>query len=223
MAPTVAIPSSGGKGESCATRAQGVELCSRATNLGVDTRPSPLVLQMGPVARDVCLAVGSDHFFWPDGIMEIPQALHDHFAPPALDSVYREVVRFLQLKRAAQTMGAHLVRFHLLRMGGSGPETFGSILRLRAAALLRAEKSLGLASPRGNSGAAAAARWTRRLRGPMGNAVRQDVLAATDLEEKAGGAPDDDDFEAWVASRKAEKNLTEWGRGREQERKVGKS
>ena len=117
MAPTVAIPSSGGKNESCANRAQGVELCSRATNLGVDTRPSPLVLQMGPVARDVCLAVGSDHFFWPDGIMEIPQALHDYFAPPALDSVYREVARFLQLKRAAQTMGAHLVRFDLLRMG----------------------------------------------------------------------------------------------------------
>ena len=121
MAPTVAIPSSGGKGESCANRAQGVELCSRATNLGVDTRPSPLVLQMGPVARDVCLAVGSDHFFWPDGIMEIPQALHDYFAPPALDSVYREVARFLQLKRAAQTMGAHLVRFDLLRMWGFWP------------------------------------------------------------------------------------------------------
>ena len=46
----------------------------------------------------------------------------------------------------------------------------------------------------------------------MGNAVRQDALAVTHIGEKAEGASDDDDFEVWVASRKAKEDITIKGR-----------
>ena len=39
---------------------------------------------------------------WHDGDFEV---LDDYFAPDDVDSVYREVGRFLQFKRATQTMG----------------------------------------------------------------------------------------------------------------------
>ena len=55
---------------------------------------------------------------------------------------------------------------------------------------------------------AAAARRARRLFGPMGNAVQQDVPAAMDTEEKAKDAFGEADFGASVAYPKAGKHLT---------------
>ena len=54
----------------------------------------------------------------------------------------------------------------------------------------------------GNLGMATAARQLRRLVGPVGNVVGQDVLLVTD---KAETVTEDGDFEAWVTSRKAKK------------------
>ena len=72
-------------------------------------------LWMGPAPRDVCPAVGSDHFFLGNGVPEIMHMPQDYFAPGALDSANREVARFLHSKRATQIMGGHLVRFDPLR------------------------------------------------------------------------------------------------------------
>ena len=73
-------------------------------------------------------------------------------------------------------------------MGGSLPDTCVSILRALNAPLSLTDKSLVLASVRGNLGMAAEARKLKRLLGPMGDAVRRDILAATDTEEKAKDA-----------------------------------
>lgn len=70
---------------------------------------------MGPVPRDVCLAVGSDQLLEGDGVPEIMRTPRDYFALGALDSVYREVARFLHFKRATQLMGGSPVRFDPLR------------------------------------------------------------------------------------------------------------
>ena len=56
----VAIPPLDEKGESFANLAQELELWNRGTNLDASERASALVLQMDPVASDVCLAVGGD-------------------------------------------------------------------------------------------------------------------------------------------------------------------
>ena len=61
-----------------------------------------------------------------------------------------------------------------------------------------------------------------RLFGPMGNAVRPDVLATTEMEEQAQDAVDDDDFDAWVAFCKAKKNLTKKERDGRKRGKSGK-
>ena len=70
---------------------------------------------MDPAPGDVCLDVGSDQLLERDGVPETMHTPRDFFAPWALNSVYREVARFLHFKRATQTMGGHLVRFDLLR------------------------------------------------------------------------------------------------------------
>ena len=81
-------------------------------------------------------------------------------------------------------------------MGGSLPETFVSILCAPNTSLSLIDKSLVLASVRENLGMAAEERQLGRLFGPMGDAVRQDVLAATDTGEKAKDASEGGDFEA---------------------------
>ena len=45
----------------------------------------------------------------------------------------------------------------------------------------------------------------------MGGAVRQDVLAVTDVDEEPKDASDDDNFAARVALRQANKNSTKEG------------
>ena len=57
------------------------------------------------VARDVCMAAGSEQSLEPDAAMEITQVLRDYFVPDALNSVYQKLVRFLRHKRATLAMG----------------------------------------------------------------------------------------------------------------------
>ena len=77
------------------------------------------------------------------------------------------------------------------------------------------DSSMALASVHGDLCMAGAARQMRRLFAPLGAAVCQYVLAATDVDEKSKDASGDDDFEAWVAYRKAKrmlaKNEGSWG------------
>ena len=80
MAPTVAAPYLDGRGDPPANCAEKVELRSRVTNLDVTKSAPALVLQMGPVARDVCVAAGSEQLSDLDGATKIAQSLHDHFA-----------------------------------------------------------------------------------------------------------------------------------------------
>ena len=47
-------------------------------------------------ATEIHVTVGAD------GVERISPTLRDHFAPEAVDPVYQEVARFVQLKRADQ-------------------------------------------------------------------------------------------------------------------------
>ena len=120
---------------------------------------------------------------------------------------YRGAVLSLQFKRTTETAGDISARLDLLRkiaearmqMKVSSLKAFVRILRMQIAPPSRVDKSLGLARAPGIRGTAAAARRMRRLSGPLGSKVRQDVLAATDMEEEAKTSPDGEDFEACVA------------------------
>ena len=118
------------EGESFSNYAQELELCSRVAN-------------MDPVAREVCVATGSDQITDPGGAMEIAQVLNDYFAADAADSGYQEVVRFWQFGRAVGTMGKYSVCFDSLRrkagsdmqVGGAFPGPFASVLHVQNAPL----------------------------------------------------------------------------------------
>ena len=64
------------------------------------------------------------------------QAPRDYFAPEDVDLISQEVVRFVQIERAAETAGQFLARFDFLRRNadsraqrvGSAPGAFGCIL-----------------------------------------------------------------------------------------------
>ena len=74
------------------------------------------------------------------------------------------------------------------------------MLRVQTAAFSRSEESSVLASAQGNSGFPAVAEHMRRLFGPRGGAVAQDVLIAADFDVSW---EDGVDFEEWVAYCKA--------------------
>ena len=75
---------------------------------------------------------------------------------------------------------------------------------MQNASISRAAKSVFLASAQENSRLAAPARQLRRLFGSTGNAARQDVLAATDIEKMAKTLWEDGNFAARVAYCKVE-------------------
>ena len=90
MIPTVNVPFFDGKGETLSNYAQGVDLRNRATNLDPITRVSALILQMYPVSREVCMAAARNRIMDPDSVAKLLQALHDYFAPEAVDSEYQD-------------------------------------------------------------------------------------------------------------------------------------
>ena len=84
-------------------------------------------------------------------------------------------------------------------MGAGFPGEFASVLCMQNAALNKNEKSLVLASLGNTLAFPQASAQMRRLFGHCGHASRQDVPVAEDLDT----ASEEEDFEAWMAYRKA--------------------
>ena len=73
------------------------------------------ISQINTVARAVCMAAGGDVIMDQEGLEKILAQLRDYFAPDDVDSLYQEVVRFLQFERTSQTMNEYPARSDLLR------------------------------------------------------------------------------------------------------------
>ena len=71
--------------------------------MGTVKRASALIPNMGPVAREVCVASGSDWNTDQGGLLRTVQLLNDYVSPGAADSVYQEVALSMQFKRTART------------------------------------------------------------------------------------------------------------------------
>ena len=106
-------------------------------------------------------------------------------------------------------MDVYLMEFDVLRekeearmaTGSGPPEKSASILCMQNAALSKSEKSLTLASIQNTPPFPAAANQMRRLFAPRGDAARQDVLLAAELET----APEEEDCAARAVYRKSDK------------------
>ena len=153
---------------------------------------SALLMNVDPVAREVCAAAGSGQILYA--------------ASDAADSVYQEVARPSQQKRATRAIDEYSVRLDLsrrraesrMKMGGAFLRTPPSALRMRTAPPPpRPGKSLLLASVKGNLGISAMSQQMRRLFGPRGGPAWGDVLAATDVYVESIG----DDYAARAAYR----------------------
>ena len=149
-------------------------------------------------------------------MMKIPQVLKDYLAPGAEDAAYQEIARSLQFKRTTEATDEYPALW-----------TFCAVRRSPRCGWERppqkhlrrpfGRKMLPFPDPRN--------RWRRparrgireflrrpaqrrRLFGPLVDAARQDVLAATDVDVNSNH----DDFATSVAHRKAEKRKGERGR-----------
>ena len=101
LAPTANAPSFDKTGESFPNHAREVRPRSRAASFDQAKRASAPILNLGPVAHEVCVAVGGDQIMHQGGVVAIMHLLRDHFASGTADSVYREVARLLRPKRAS--------------------------------------------------------------------------------------------------------------------------
>ena len=98
--------------------------------MGAKKRASALTSDVGPVAREECMAAGSDQITDTGGSMKITRVLDGYYAPHEAASVYKGAARFLLFKRTIQTTGEYLVRLDLLRRKAESK-------RLKLVALIR--------------------------------------------------------------------------------------
>ena len=106
-------------------------------------------------------------------------------------------------------MDTYIMEFELMRekaesrmlMGSGFRGAFVSVLRKTDAALSKHEKIMVLASLRNALAFPQVSAQMRRLFGPRGYTSRQDVLAAQGMDT----ASEEEDFECWLAFRKAKR------------------
>ena len=115
----------------------------------------------------------------------------------------------MDLKRTTQDMDTFLLEFEMLRqraearfdMGAGVPHEFVSALRISNASLSKNGRQLVVASVGSSLLFENVSAQMRRLFGSIGSSQNMDVLVAQDLDHVS----DEDDFEAWVAYRKAKR------------------
>ena len=144
MPPAARVPGFDGKGSSYIIYEQQVRLWRQVANLDPSKRAAALILQVETVARQVCLAAGSDSVANNDGAEQILGILKDYFAPDAVDSAFQEVARFLQFKRTDQTMDVYPAQNGIGRCGWLGL----SPKQLRRSCAGRTRRRQGKGNPR---------------------------------------------------------------------------
>ena len=94
-----------------------------------------------------------------------------------------------------------------MSMGSAFPDEFASAMCIQSAALSQNEETLVLASLGNSPASPQVSSQMRRLFGPRGFASRRDVLVARDMDTASG----EEDFEAWMALREANRAKKEGG------------
>ena len=94
MLSAIFPPSPDGRGASFFNHEQRARLWSQETNAGPAKRASALISQMDVVARQVCMAAGSDVIMDGDCAGKMLGISRENSAPGSGDSVYTEVIRF---------------------------------------------------------------------------------------------------------------------------------
>ena len=139
-------PAFGGRGALFLDYEHHVHLRMRPARTVACARASVLILQMQPAPRQLCLGDGSDILGRSDGAAKTLEIPRNSFAPGAAGAIRRQVMRYMRLRRADQSIYEKCAEYDLLRRGPGRSEQFVSILRMDNAPLSRHEKSLVMAS-----------------------------------------------------------------------------
>ena len=210
MPPAYKVPVSDGKGSSFQDYDRPVCLRMQMTHSEPSYRTAALILRMYSAERHVCLPADGDYLGSKDVLVRILEIAGNYFAPEAVDSTYRKVVRFRRQCRTDQAIVEYTVEFDLLRrkaesemeIGAGFPGAFVSILGMQNAAPSQHEKSLVLARTQKSLDSLEVAATMRRLFGGREGAARQDVLITDDAEEPSGS---DEDREVCATKRKTKR------------------
>ena len=186
-----------------------VLLLRRAPTMDPEKKAAHLLRHMSDVARKVCLNAGRREIGNLDGVGQISRISRERFAPGAIDSISQDMEKFLYFTRTEQTMDTYIMEFEMLRgkaesrllLGSGFLNAFVSVLRMQNAALSKNEKTMALASLGDTLGFPQASAQIRRLSGLCEYASRQDVMVEQDMDT----ATEEEDFEVWIAYRKAKR------------------
>ena len=197
----IAVPTFDGKRNSFLNYEEKVLIWRNISPLPPDQKASHLLLHMSDAVRKVCLTMGKD--------VAIMRILRLRFAPDKVDSIFQDIYKFTNFKRTTQDMDTFLLEFEMLRqraearfdMGMGFPDEFVSVLCISNASLSKNERQLVVASAGSSLRLGIVREQMRRLFGNIGSAQTGDVLVAQGLDQVS----DEDDFEAWVAYRKAKR------------------
>ena len=163
--------------------------------------------------RKVCMAVRKDYIGNNDGAQRILRISRERFAPDTIDPNHRDVAKFMNFKRADQTMGTYLLEFDMLRkqaesrmlMSSGFPDELASASCAHNAAFPKSKESLVLAGICTTLASPEVSSRMRRLFWPRGSPEKQDVLVAADLDT----ASEEAYFEAWTVYREPKKEERE--------------
>ena len=213
----VVVPSFDGKRESFLDYEEKVSIWRNISPLPPEQKASHLLLHMSDAARKVCMSIGKDVVGNLDGVECILKILRNRFAPDKIDCIFQDIYKFSHFKRTTQDMDTYLLDFEMMRqravarfdMGAGFPDEFVSVLCITNASLSKNEKQLIMASVGSSLSFVHVAAQMRRLFGNIGSSRDMDVLLAHD----PALVSDADEFEAWVAFRKAKRERLSWGKG----------
>ena len=104
-----------GKDPSFINYDQQVLLRGKVANLDPPELAAARIRRTETVARQLCLATGSDVVTNNDGADRILTISQDYSAPDAVDSAHQGVARSFQFRRTNQTMDVNLAEFDLFR------------------------------------------------------------------------------------------------------------
>ena len=120
------VPTSDGHASSFANYEEKITSRNQICIVDPRKRAANLLSHMTDVERKVCTSVGKDSISNVDGVAQILRILRERFAPEAIDSVFKDVVKLLYLRRTDQRMDTYLPEFDMLQRKAEARMLMGS-------------------------------------------------------------------------------------------------
>ena len=113
MAHVINVPAFDGRAGSFANNEEKAAARNQISATDPQKRAAKLLLRTSDGARKVCLAVGEAVIGRLDGVERILRILRGRFAPDAIDSIFRDMVKFMCFRRPDQYMDTYIMEYDM--------------------------------------------------------------------------------------------------------------